>query len=224
MSKFRTYYEKYWVSKVSPDTFSGYERNEVLPLLFRKGGHVLDVACGDGAVGEYLIKKFDTKVEGLDISPQAVKVAKKRGVNARVFDLDKRLPFKNKTFDVVFWGDNVEHLFKPEFVLKELSRVLKNDGRLILSCPNMGYWRYRLYYLFHGRLPDTEWSGSKPWSWGHIRFFNFRVLRDFLETEGFVIKRTFGISRRKPDYFLKTIFPTLFGMIFVVEALRDQEK
>lgn len=221
MLKFKTHYEEYWRAKVAPDTFDGYERNQALPQMFSRGDYVLDVACGDGAVGEYLIKHSGAKVDGIDISPQAVTVARKRGVNARVFDLDKKLPFKDKTFDVVFWGDNIEHLFKPEFVLKEITRVLKTDGRLILSCPNMGYWRYRLYYLFHGRLPDTEWSGSPPWSWGHIRFFNYNLLKDFLATEDFVIKRTFGISRRKSDVFLRKLSPELFGMIFVIEALHD---
>lgn len=219
MKGLKDHYEEYWKSKRFPDTFEGYERNWVLPRLFRKDEKILDIACGDGAVGEHLINEYQVEVFGVDISQKAVAEARKRGIKAKVHNIEEeKLPFPPQSFDVVFWGDNVEHLFKPEFVLKEIRRVLKNRGRLILSCPNMGYWRYRLYYLFHGRLPDTEWSGSAPWSWGHIRFFNHNILKDFLATEDFVVKKTFGISRRKPDFLFKGLLPKLFGMIFVIEA------
>lgn len=218
MLQVKKHYEKYWTSKYEKDTFLGYERNWVLPKFFKKGDLVLDVGCGDGAVGEYLIKNVDINVEGLDISKDAVSKAKKRGIKAKVGDLEKRFPFPNQTFDVVFWGDNAEHLFKPRDVLKEISRVLKTNGRLILSCPNMGYWRYRLHYLFRGMVPDSEYSGQPPWSWGHIRFFNKKVIENFLATEGFKIKKIVGVSRRRIDRSLLGMFPEFFGMIYVVEA------
>lgn len=218
MSLIKKHYEEYWESKGHLDTFAGYERNKVLPRLFIKDENVLDLGCGDGAVGEYLVKTVGIKLKGLDISEKAIKEARRRGIDASLYDLDKPLPFKDNTFDVVFWGDNVEHLFKPEKVLAEIRRVLKIDGRLVLSCPNMGYWRYRLYYLFHGRLADSEWSGQAPWSWGHIRFFNYDLLEKFLALEGFKINKSIGVSRRRLDLPFVNFLPNIFGMIFVIEA------
>lgn len=213
----KEHYEGYW-SKPESDTFCSYERNLVLAQLFRSQERILDVGCGDGAVGEHLIKNLDAKVDGIDISLKAVEVARRRGINAKVWDLENSLPFKTNTFDAVFWGDNIEHLFKPAEVLDEIRRVLKKNGRLIMSCPNMGYWRYRLYYLFNGCPADTEWSGSLPWDWGHIRFFNKRILEKFLSLKGFKINKFIGVSRRRLDKPFLEIFPTLFGMIMVVEA------
>lgn len=212
----KAHYQKYWRKK-EPELFSIYERNWVLPGLFNPGEKVLDLGCGDGAVSEYLAD-MGVKVVAVDISEEAVKVAKKRGVNAKVVDVEKGLPFKDEQFDAVFWGDNVEHLFDPEQTLKEIRRVLKKKGRLVLSCPNMGYWRYRLYYFLKGRLPDTEWTGNPPWVWSHIRFFNTNLISDFLRAGRFRVKKIIGISRRFPDSFFAANHPSIFGMILVVEA------
>lgn len=220
MNDFKGHYESYWSSKKGKEGFTQYERNWVLPDFFKdkSGKKILDLGCGDGIVAEFLQKKMNLEVIGFDISKKAACAARKRGVKVVVGDAENRLPFKNQEFDVVFWGDNLEHLFQPQKVLKEIGRVLKKDGSLILSCPNMGYWRYRFYYFLRGRLPDTEWTGNPSWSWSHIRFFNKTLLVDFLSSEGFVCKKVVGVNRRFPDRYLVKFFPSVFGMIFVVEA------
>jgi len=217
MNTIKQHYEKYWQDR--EDAFTSYERNLVLPGFFQKGEHVLDLACGDGTVASFLQEKLNIKVIGVDISNTAIKQAGKNGVEAYVVDAEGNLPFKDNTFDVVFWGDNIEHLFDPFQTLKEIKRVLKSDGRLVLSCPNMGYWRYRLYYFLNGQLPDTEWTGLPPWAWSHIRFFNISILKLFLKEAGFKkITKVVGVSKRKIDQSLLNISPSLFGMITVIEA------
>lgn len=217
----KRHYESYWSRKRKPDTFWGYERNFVLPNLFSKGEKVLDLGCGDGAVSEFLTKKLKVRVIGVDISAKAVRTARSRGVDAVRVDAEKALPFKDENFDVVFWGDNIEHLFDPEYVLKEIKRVLKKSGRLVISCPNMAYWRYRLYYLFKGSPADTEWSENPPWRWNHIRFFNISILKGLFEKHNFHITKVIGINRRRIDKFLVNFFPTFSGMILVIEAKRN---
>lgn len=214
----KKHYNKYWSSKDREEQFFDYERNWVLPDLFQKREKVLDLGCGDGAVAEFLQKELGMEVIGVDLSDKAVKETRKRGIKAIVVNAEEKLPFRDGEFNTVFWGDNVEHLFSPETALKEIRRVSKKGGRLILSCPNMGYWRYRLYYLVHGRLSDTEWSGNPPWGWFHIRFFNKKIIKDFLDVQDFQIKKTIGVSRRLPDKILLSIAPSIFGMILVVEA------
>lgn len=212
-------YEGYWGEKKGLENFSDYERNLVLKKLLKSGEKVLDLASGEGAVSEFM-KEIGCEVTAFDISKEALSKAQKRGVKIVQGNVEDKLPFKDEEFDVVFWGDNVEHLFLPLKTLKEVCRVLKNNGRLILSCPNMGYWRYRVQYLVKGMIPQTEWYGAESWEWEHIRFFNKSVMQKFLNVGGFKMNRFFGVSRRRLDKPLMNFYPELFGMIMVVEAFK----
>lgn len=217
MKNINKIYEGYWEGKQGMEKFTDYERNLVIKEMFKKGEKVLDLACGEGAVAEF-IKSLGCEVTAFDISSKALEKVSQRGVEVVQGDVEKKLPFEKQTFDTVFWGDNVEHLFSPEKTLGEIKRILKPAGRLILSCPNMGYWRYRLYYLIFGMVPQTEWCGKNPWQWEHIRFFNERAIEDFLDSQNFMVNRFWAVSKRRLDQPLKKIWPALFGMIMVVEA------
>ncbi len=214
----KKHYEDYW-SKTE-ESFSAYDRNKYLSQFFHAGEKVLDVGCGDGTVGQYLSEKLGLEVWGIDISSIAVGRALKKGVKAKVASSEEKFPFKDQMFDVVFWGDNIEHLFDPMVTAKEIKRVLKRNGRLIVSCPNMSYWRYRLYFFLNGELPDTEWTGLPKWNWSHIRFFNLRLLDLFFKEAGFrKVNRVVGVSTRRLDRPLLKLGPALFGMILIAEVI-----
>ena len=219
--KVKRHYEKYWSSQVPTKNFFDYERNLELPSLFVDSKKILDLGCGEGAVASFLVKRMKLDVVGADISEKALKVARKRGIKVVLIDVEKKLPFRNAEFDTVFWGDNIEHLFEPQDTLEEISRVLKKGGTLILSCPNMSYWRYRIYYFLKGCLPDTEWTGNPPWGWSHIRFFNINILRRFLSSQGFTINKIVGVNRRFPDKYISKIFPNLFSMVLIIKAKKE---
>lgn len=217
MNKVKKHYEDFWHSR--NEKFEDYPRNLSLKKFLKTNEKVLDIGCGDGTVGGYLIKNYNCEVYGIDISEDAVEKAKKKNIKAIVGSSEEKLPFESQTFDTVFWGDNVEHLFDPLSSAKEIKRVLKKGGRLILSCPNMGYWRYRVYYLLRGRLPDTEWTGHSPWNWSHIRFFNLSILEEFIKEAGFdKIVKIQGVNERKIDKLLLPLSQNFFGMILILEV------
>ena len=216
-----THYEKEWQERIKREGgegFFNYERNLVLPAILKKREKVLDLGSGNSIVGEYLQRHYNCVVTALDFSAEAIKAAKKRGVKGIVHSVEEKLPFKKATFDMVFWGDNIEHVWSPEKVLREIYRVLKPQGRLIVSTPNQAYWRYRLYMFIYGRLPKTEGTSNKPWKWTHIRFFNRQILKELLFLTKFKEVEFLGVSRRRLDQLLLNIFPALFGYIMVVEA------
>ncbi len=214
-------YEQSWVERLknTPDEkFSVYERNWVLPQLMVKGEKVLDLASGNSIVGSYWTKEFGADVTAMDFSERALIDAKQRGVKTVVGSVEEKLPFKSGTFDTVFWGDNIEHVFSPGDILQEIHRVLRKGGRVILSTPNQSYWRYRLYMFTRGELPQTEGDENKPWEWEHIRFFSPKIIKELLVHTGFKQTRFLGVSRRRIDRLGLSLSQELFGMIMVVEA------
>lgn len=217
MNKVKKHYEDFWSAR--NESFNNYARNLSLVSFFKRGEVLLDVGCGDGVVSEHLHKVLGLDVSGIDISQAAVEKAKKRGIKAFIGSSEERFPFKDNSFDVVFWGDNIEHLFDPMFTAKEIKRVLKSSGRLVLSCPNMSYWRYRLHFLLNGELPDTEWTGFDRWNWSHIRFFNINILNDFFKKAGYKkISKIKGVSERRIDKWLLFLSQSLFGMVIILEV------
>lgn len=214
----KAHYEDFWSKH--KDDFE-YDRNLSLPQFFKEGEKVLDVGCGDGTVALYLKQKKNLKISGIDISQKAVTFAKAKGLKALVFNAEGKFPFKDDEFEAVFWGDNIEHLFDPIKTALEIKRVLMPGGRVILSCPNMGYWRYRIHYFLKGSLADTEWTGFPPWYWSHIRFFNLKIIQRFLKEAGFKFNKFIGVSSRRLDKPFVGYFPSIFGMIMIVEAYRE---
>ncbi len=92
---------------------------------------ILDAGCGTGRLAE-LMKKYGN-VTGIDMSNDALKLAKKRGIETQKASVTK-LPFKNNSFDIVTSIDVItsKHVKNDMDALKEFARVLKPNGMLLL--------------------------------------------------------------------------------------------
>lgn len=109
-----------------------------------KGKRLLELGPGTGALLLEL-KKRGFRVEGLDIN---LALIKKTGLDIKKGDLNKGIPFKSSTFDVVVALEVLEHTFNPFFVMKEIKRVLKKGGYAIISMPNDYSLSHKLSFLF----------------------------------------------------------------------------
>ena len=104
------------------------------------GKAVLDIACGTG-YGLGILKEDAKLVIGIDIDSQALEAAKGEcgpGVAISYSDATN-LPFDSQTFDFVTSFETLEHLHGRKEFLSELARVLRRDGKLVLSTPNANY-------------------------------------------------------------------------------------
>ncbi len=95
----------------------------------RVEGRLLDVGCGSKPYREWFVRC--PEYVGLDIDRED---SRRRGC-ADVFYDGSRLPFRDHSFDVVLTTQVLEHVFTPEEFLREIARVLRPGGRLILTVP-----------------------------------------------------------------------------------------
>jgi ubiquinone/menaquinone biosynthesis C-methylase UbiE len=203
----------------------------------RKGAlKILDVGCGDGGF-VVRFKKF-CEVWGLDISRIAVKKALNAGVNAYVVDVSsQRLPFPDRFFDIVYMGDVIEHLVNPDFAVEEVARIIKTDGYMVLSTPNLASWLNRLILLFGMQPLFSEVStlrqfgrfkGRTAFSVGHLRLFTYRALKEFLEYYGFKVLKFVGAPCMGLPKMLSWIdqtfskIPSLSSIVVVVCVRKDR--
>lgn len=99
---------------------------------------VLDVGCGPGIIASSVKRHFGAEVIGVDCDSTFLEQTKARGINAYRCNLETdNLPFSDATFDCVLMIEVLEHLAKPENCLKEITRVIKPKGVLMLSTPNL---------------------------------------------------------------------------------------
>ncbi|MCK5176173.1 MAG: methyltransferase domain-containing protein [Candidatus Aenigmarchaeota archaeon] len=112
--------------------------------------NVLDAGCGEG----HLIEKMhdinkNNNYYGIDITKIALKNAKKRCTYANLKCTDLRnIDYDNSFFDIVVCTEVLEHIKDYEIVIKEISRLVKKKGRLIVTFPNEFLWTLSRFMLF----------------------------------------------------------------------------
>ena len=219
--KLQDVYDKFWDKPLT--IFEDYDRNLVLADLIpitTQSPQALDLGCGDGAVSKWLLDR-GYPITSLDFNELALSKARTRGLpNVLLGDAEKPLPFADETFDLVFWGDVIEHVFDSEGVLREIHRVLKKGGEIVMSCPNVSYLRFRIDYLFQGRIANLDTVYEEPWDRQHIRFLNTADLKRLLQKNGFKFIRLVGVNRIWHSRLLVKFFPKLLGYIQVVKAVK----
>lgn len=93
---------------------------------------ILDVGCGLGELGERFARELGAEVSAIDISPRMVELARARGVDAQVGDVE-RLPYEDDSFDCVFAGWVLYHVPNLGQALAECARVLAPGGTLVAA-------------------------------------------------------------------------------------------
>ncbi|MBE0569819.1 MAG: glycosyltransferase [Deltaproteobacteria bacterium] len=158
------------------------ERREVEAMIPRGASRVLDVGCGEGALGRALLDKGAREVVGIEADPATAEAARKH--LTRVFRGDMEsldLPFEEGHFDCIVLADVLEHLRDPLSVLKKISRYLSDGGTLVASIPNVRF-RYVLQQLAEGRW---EYRDSGILDRAHLRFFTRKEMELLLREAGF---------------------------------------
>lgn len=168
---------------------------------------ILDIGCRDGNLTKY----FDTTINHItwvDIDTNALSVAKSLWVNGEYMDLNADWGvLGEKTYDVVWAFEIIEHLYFPEVVLDKISKKLNSTGIFIGSVPNAFSLPNRLRLLFWRK----KWTPlSDP---THINQFSYHEFRDLLEKR-FKKVEVYWLVDQKWMWLAK-INPNLFSYMLV---------
>lgn len=196
----------------------------ILVRLAGSGKRILDIGCYDGTISK-LLQNNNNKVIGTDLSNKAALIAKTKGITCIQSDVSQGLAFKNDTFDVVFAAEVIEHIFDLSFFMNEVKRVLKSNGLLILSTPNLASLGRRLCLLV-GKNPLIEIENEEG-SAGHIRYFVKDTFFELLLKYGFKIESfssdvvNFDNSGKRFSRILARLFPGL-GKSLITRAKNEK--
>ncbi len=152
--------------------------------LPKREGKILDVGCGVGTLDFYLAKK-NYFISGIDISKQAINIAKK---NAKLFKLNKtkffvgnvnRFKFTSK-FNMILCSEIIEHVEDDNKLLNDLSRHLAKNGIIFLTTPLDSAPLYKIGFTqkFDKRV-------------GHLRRYNFRKLKELVRKNNLKIVKVY---------------------------------
>lgn len=107
---------------------------------------VLDIASGEG-YGSFLLSKEATKVYGVDIDEKSINHAKVKYASSINIEFNlgstDAIPLEDGSVDVVVSFETIEHHDKHDLMMKEISRVLKKDGVLLISSPEKSIYSER---------------------------------------------------------------------------------
>jgi len=146
---------------------SKIEKNEV----------ILDVGCGKGFLTDYFASKSIETI-GVDISLSKLKMGRKEVENRRgakfVCGSVVHIPFRNSLFDVIISSELLEHVSDIRNTVREFSRILRDDGRIIISVP---YDQKIVYYECIHCKKMTPVAG-------HVHSFDEKKIRSLLEEQG----------------------------------------
>jgi len=154
---------------------------------------ILEIGCGDGATaGEIKRKHPDVEIVGVELDPSAAENAAKVLDKVLVGSVEDNLEkLRHDNFDVILYGDVLEHLTDPWKVVKEHLGILSKEGCMIASIPNIGYFKV-IQMLKQGKWTYQD-AGIMDRT--HLRFFTRSTMIDLFQQSGMrvrVVGRVWG--------------------------------
>jgi 2-polyprenyl-3-methyl-5-hydroxy-6-metoxy-1,4-benzoquinol methylase len=173
----------------------------------RPRGRLLDVPTGEGALA-MVLHNMGFDVSCCDIETERFSA---QGLRVDRGDLTKRLPYDDGVFDYICFLEAIEHMENPYSAVRELARVTKPGGTLILTTPNYLNVERRLKFLVTGFFtkPVSGKTFRERFSAQthdmHSSPLGYTLIRFILEHAGFTITNMTYDRKKKKQVFLKPL-------------------
>ncbi len=139
------------------------------------GSTVLDLGCGHGELLDLLVRERRAKVQGIEISEQAIHQCVSKGLSVFQEDIDDGLTgYGDRSFDYVILNQSLQQVKKLDTVMQEALRV---GRQVIVGFPNFAHYQARLQIFFRGKTPITA---SLPYEWHDTPNLHFLSISDFV--------------------------------------------
>ncbi len=186
--------------------------NKIIYRIIEPGAKVLDLGCGDGTLLYALSKGKNAKVQGVELSEEAIYKCVEKGLSVFHTDIDSGLSgYPDRSFDYVILNQSMQEVKKAEFVISEALRV---GRKAIIGFPNFAHFKARAMLFFRGKSPIIK---SLPYRWyntPNLHFLSISDFRNYCSEKGIKIigRHYLGINR------IANLWPNLFALnvIFVV--------
>lgn len=190
--------------------------NSLLPDL--SGKRILEVGCGRGVFASYLANRFPGAIiTAVDFSPAAIDIAKRAyGHQSNLsFQVEnaESLSFADGSFDWYISCETMEHVHQPEFMMKEIRRVVKTDGKFVVTTENY-FNAYALVWLkcWLQNRPFESGCGVQP----HENFFLFPQLLFWFRRNGLRVLET------RSNHYQWLVFPGVAPSRFCTLEVRGE--
>ncbi len=148
----------------------------VIASLIEPNSRVLDIGCGDGALLKWLRDEKQVDGRGIEIDAGLVNRAITQGIPVIQGDVDADLPhYPEASYDYVILSQTLQAMRDPKAALTDLVRIGK---KAVVSVPNFGHWKNRLYLALKGRMPVTK---TLSYQWYDTPNIHFCTIADFVE-------------------------------------------
>ncbi len=168
----------------------GYQdtaRADILRMVPSDGKVIGSIGCGWAATEAQLVRS-GREVHGVDISEEAIAVARGRITSARVVDPGDLSPFAPESLDGLILADVLEHLPTAWHALQTFSRMVKPSGWIVISVPNMRHVDAMGQYVLRGDWPEDPlgiFDGT------HIQFMTHKRLHRWCRAAGLTLEQRF---------------------------------
>lgn len=182
---------------------------------------VIDIPAGNGATSEILLN-LGAKVKPFDLFPEYFMLEK---IECNRADIIDKIPVDDNHADMLICQEGIEHFSDQLKVFKEFNRILKDQGRLVITTPSYSHLSAKFsYLLFESEtsklMPPNEiddiWMSDKSITseiyYGHIFLIGLQKLRVLGKLSGFKINEIKSVRLSKGSLFL---FPFIYPLILL---------
>lgn len=191
---------------------------KIIAKWIKEDSQILDLGCGEGELLNYLKQEKNVHGYGLEIDEEKITRCIENGVNVIEQNLDNGLSnFKTKSVDTVVMTQALQAVRRPDLMLEEMLRI---GNEAIITFPNFGYWRTRLYLASKGRMPMSK---TLPYHWydtPNIHFFTFNDFEDLCKKKNIKVINRAVMDDEYNRHWSIQMWPAMLGEFAVYHITR----